>query len=362
VPRPLDPRNPSASRTYRFAAWVAFAVMRLQRWRFDVRGIEHLPRTGGAVIAANHTSYWDFFTVGRAPYLWWGRPVRILAKESLFRAPVFGRLMRAAEHIPVHRGAGATALRSAVTALRGGELVLVLPEQTISPSFELLPFKSGAARMAAAAEVPLVPAVSWGSHRFHTAARPPRWSWRLPVTIAYGAPLTPARDADPAEVTAELQRRSQALLEQVQADYPDGHPAGAWWVPARLDGGAPTAAEAEAHLERLSERWKRAAAARVEQAREVVHEGAEVARERLHEGAEQLRESAEHAREQLQEGAEHLREGAEHARERLQEGAEHLVERMQAPATGDRRDGGAGDQADGGDDPPSVPPADRIGV
>lgn len=354
MPRPLDPRNPAASRTYRFAAWVAFTLMRLQRWRFDVRGIEHLPRTGGAVIAANHTSYWDFFTVGRAPYLWWGRPVRILAKESLFRARVFGRLMRAAEHIPVHRGAGATALRSAVAALRRGELVLVLPEQTISPSFELLPYKSGAARMAAAAGVPLVPAVSWGSHRFHTGGRRPRWSWRLPVTVAYGEPLTPAPETDPVAVTAELQRRSRTLLETAQADYADGHPAGAWWVPARLGGGAPTVAEAEAHLERLAEGWRRAAAARVEQvveqAREAVHDGAEVARERLHEGAEQLRDSAEHARDRLHDGAEHVREGAE-----------HLVERMQSPA-GDRRHGGAGDHADGRDDAPPVPPADQVGA
>jgi 1-acyl-sn-glycerol-3-phosphate acyltransferase len=366
VPRPVDPRTPAASWTYRMAAWVAFTVMRLQRWRFEVRGIEHLPRLGGAVIAANHTSYWDFFTVGRAPYLWWGRPVRILAKESLFRAPVFGRLMRAAEHIPVHRGAGARALRSAVTALRGGELVLVLPEQTISPSFELLPYKSGAARMAATAGVPLVPAVSWGSHRFHTAARGPRWSWRLPVTIAYGEPLTPAPDADPAEVTAELQRRSQALLEQVQADYRDGHPAGAWWVPARLGGGAPTAAEAEAHLERLTERWRRAAGVRVEQAKEAVHEGAEVARERLHEGAEQLRESAEHARERLHDGAELARErlhdGAEHVKEgagQLREGAEHLVERVQEQATQRRDDGTAEDGNPSAGSPP--PPAERTG-
>jgi 1-acyl-sn-glycerol-3-phosphate acyltransferase len=255
VPRPVDPRNPAAGRLYRFAAWVAFAVMRSQRWRFVVDGLEHVPQVGGAVIASNHTSFWDFFTTGRGPYHRWGRPVRILAKEALFRVPVFGALMRHAEHIPVHRGAGAPALASAVAALERGELVLVLPEQTISPSFELLPFKHGAVRMAAAAGVPLVPSVSWGSHRFHTNGRRPRWSWRLPVVVRYGEPLSPSVDDDLAEVTAELRRRMQTLLEEAQERYPDGHPAGAWWVPARLGGGAPTV-DPESFHEELRQRWQ----------------------------------------------------------------------------------------------------------
>jgi 1-acyl-sn-glycerol-3-phosphate acyltransferase len=255
VPRPIDPADPAAAWLYRAAAWIAFTVMRLQRWRVDVRGLHHVPRHGGAVLATNHTSFWDFFTVGRAPYLGWGRPVRILAKASLFRVPVFGFLMRKAEHIPVHRGSGATALRSAIAALEADELVLVLPEQTISPSFELLPFKTGAARMAALAGVPLVPAVSWGTHRFHTTGRRPRWSWRLPVSVAYGEPLHPGPDDDPVAVTEELRQRVRALLEQVEVDYPDGSPAGAWWVPARLGGGAMTATEGEAAVTRLRADW-----------------------------------------------------------------------------------------------------------
>jgi 1-acyl-sn-glycerol-3-phosphate acyltransferase len=256
VPAPHDLRNPAAGPLYRLAAWVAFAVMRIQRWRFHVEDLHHVPEVGGAVIASNHTSFWDFFTTGRGPYLTWGRPVRILAKESLFRLPVFGWLMRRAEHIPVHRGAGAPAVASAVEALEAGELVLVLPEQTISPTFELLPFKRGAARMAAAAGVPLVPSISWGSHRFHTSGRRPRWSWRLPVVVRYGEPLHPTPDDDLEAVTEELRRRMQELLDTVQRGYPDGVPAGAWWVPARLGGGAP-AIDHDGYLESLAQRWKR---------------------------------------------------------------------------------------------------------
>lgn len=260
MPRPVHPSDPGAAWVYRFAAWIAFAVMRLQRWRFDVDGQQHLPRHGGAVLAPNHTSFWDYFTVGRAPYLGWGRPVRILAKESLFRAPIFGWLMRRAEHIPVHRGRGADALRSAVEALERHELVLVLPEQTISPSLELLEFKTGAVRMAARAGVPVVPCVSWGTHRFHTSGRKPRWSWRLPVTVRYGEPLQPSLDDDPEEVTAELRQRVQRLLTEAQDTYLDGAPSGAWWVPAARGGGAPTLEQAEERLTALRASWQTARA------------------------------------------------------------------------------------------------------
>lgn len=223
--------------------------MDAQQWRFGIRGRTHLPARGGAVIAANHIGFWDFFTVGRAAYYGLGRPVRILAKDSLFDVPVFGRIMRAARHIPVHRAEGRGALRSAVQALRDGELVLVLPEQTISPAFELLPFKTGAARMAAAAGVPIIPAASWGSHRFHTVLRRPSPQWGLPVSIAYDAPLHPAAGDDPAEVTAELRDRIRGLADDLVVTYPDGAPDGAWWVPARFGGGAPSREEGHAYVD-----------------------------------------------------------------------------------------------------------------
>jgi 1-acyl-sn-glycerol-3-phosphate acyltransferase len=250
---------PAASRTYRLAAGTAFGVMALQRWRFDVAGAEHLPTSGGAVIAANHTSFWDFFVVGHTAYYGIGRPVRILAKASLFRTPVFGRLMTAAGHIPVERTAGGGAFGAAVRALQDGEVVLVLPEQTISPAFELLPFKSGAARMAGLAGVPLIPAASWGSHRFHTVQRRPRPRWRLPVSVGYGQPLHPTADDDPREVTAHLRRSVAGLHDDLVAGYADGAPQGAWWVPARFGGGAPDPADALGYLDHVRRNFFRRA-------------------------------------------------------------------------------------------------------
>lgn len=249
---------PTSGRLYRSAAGLAFGIFAVQRWQFDIHGLEHVPAQGGAVIASNHTSFWDFFTVGKGPYHELGRPVRILAKESLFRTPVFGRIMQRAEHIPVHRGQGNDALRSAVEALQRGELVLVLPEQTISRSFELLPFKTGAARMAALAGVPLVPAASWGSHRFHTVGRRPTWSWRLPVSVRFGEPLRPTRQEDPVAATAALRARVEELVHTAQASYPE-RPRGAddWWLPARLGGSAPHHDHAMAELDELRSQWRR---------------------------------------------------------------------------------------------------------
>jgi 1-acyl-sn-glycerol-3-phosphate acyltransferase len=248
---PKDPSVPSATGIYRAAARVAFSVMDAQSWQFDIRGFENFPVSGGAVVAANHIGFWDFFTVGRPGYDMAGRPIRILAKDTLFEMPVFGKVMAQAGHIPVHRAEGAGALASAVDALRNGEIVLVLPEQTISPAFELLPFKTGAARMAAAAGVPLIPAASWGSHRFHTVQQRPRWSWKLPVSIAYGAPICPGQRDDPDEVTHELRRAVRALSDGLVTSYADGGPAGAWWVPQRFGGGAPSPAQGELYVEKI---------------------------------------------------------------------------------------------------------------
>lgn len=212
--------------------------MRLQRWRFDVKGLEHVPTSGGALIVANHQSFWDFFAVCRYPYEVLGRPVRILAKKSMFDVPVFGRIiMYGTGCIPVDRSNGASAYRATIAALQAGELVLIMPEGTISRSFDLLPFRSGAVRMAQAANVPIVPAASWGSHRFHTSNHRASWRWKLPVSIRFDDPFIPT--GDKTHDLAALQAEVQNQLDDAIDSYADGSPAGEWWVPARLGGGAP---------------------------------------------------------------------------------------------------------------------------
>jgi 1-acyl-sn-glycerol-3-phosphate acyltransferase len=246
---------PRANAFYHVVARLAMSPIWLQRWRLDIEGLHNVPREGGAVLLLNHSSFVDFFTAGRMPFLSFGRPLRMLAKASLFHSRLLGPVMRAAGHIPVERGSGGAALDAAVAALRRGELIGVLPEQTISPSFELLPFKSGAVRMAQRAQVPVIPAVSWGSHRFWTSGDGPHLTWRLPVHIRYAPPVHP--EGDPEAATERLRDLMADMLADVQRRYRDGLPAGARWVPARLGGSAPTAEQGEELLRRLRSSWGR---------------------------------------------------------------------------------------------------------
>ncbi len=221
---------------------------RLFGWRIDVRGAEHLPRSGSAVIATNHVGYLDFTFVGYAARQR-RRLVRFLAKKELFDKRVVGWLMRHMRHIPVDRfGKAADSYTASISALKGGEIIGMFPEATISRSFVPAAPKSGAARMAMAAGAPLIPGAVWGSQRLLTKDRKPNLQRGVAISVFFGAPVDYEPDEDPAEVTRRLMTRVGELLASAQATYPQS-PAGdgdRWWLPAHLGGTAPTVAEAEA--------------------------------------------------------------------------------------------------------------------
>ena len=235
-----DPKD----KPYRFVIRLVLVVFRLFRFRFDVRGSEHVPPTGGAIICSNHVSYFDFTFLGLAA-LPQHRLVRFMAKKAVFDNGVAGPFMRAMRHIPVDRKAGSAAFEAAVRALKDGEVVGVFPEATISTSFTVKDLKAGAARMAIESGVPIIPAAVWGGQRVATRNRKVQWRRGVPVTVILGDPLTP----QPGEqIPALLQRTRVAietLLDEAQRTYPD-QPADdeRWWQPAHLGGTAPTPAEA----------------------------------------------------------------------------------------------------------------------
>lgn len=228
---------------YGSVATVARTLWRFQGLKITVTGRENVPATGGAVVAINHTGYLDFTFAGMAAYL--GKPrrrVRFMVKKETFDNRFTGPVMRGCKHIEVDRGQGADAYTAAVDYLRAGELVGVYPEATISRSFELKEFKSGAARMAVEAQVPIIPHIVWGAQRIWTKDHPKQLGrTKVPISVAIGEPIPPTLPVD--DLRSLLQARMQHLLEQVQDDYPE-HPPGAYWVPHRLGGGAPTPAEA----------------------------------------------------------------------------------------------------------------------
>ena len=211
----------------------------------DVRGAENIPRTGGAVIASNHVSYLDFIFVGLGAHPA-KRYVRFMAKDSVWKHPVGGPLMRGMKHIPVNREAGAESFKVALEAARSGEVVGVFPEATISRSFELKDFKSGAPRMAMDAGVPLIPVVVWGTQRLMTKGRPKDFSRGKAVSVTVGAPIEVPKGSDTEAVGADLHVIMEGMLDAAIARYPQqpSGPDDTWWMPARLGGTAPTLAEA----------------------------------------------------------------------------------------------------------------------
>ena len=243
--------------TYPPVIVAAKTAFRLLGQRIVMTGIEHVPRTGGVLLACNHIGYVDFVYGGFAANPS-GRLVRFMAKREIFDHPVGGPVMRSMHHIEVDRGEGLASFHTAVEHLRAGEAVGIFPEATISRAMELKEFKTGAVRIAAAAGVPLVPVVLWGTQRMLTKDHPRDLSRGRTIAIRVGEPLHPT-GADPVAETAELKTTMAALLDQTIRAYPaEEQPPGAWWLPASYGGGAPTLAEAA----RLDEEEKRRRAER----------------------------------------------------------------------------------------------------
>jgi len=209
---------------------------------FDIAGEDNIPLSGGAILAINHTSYLDFALGGVPADMRGRRLVRFMAKDSIFRHPVAGPLMRGMKHIPVDRDAGSAAFRDAVGAAKSGELIGVFPEATMSQSLEIKELKNGAIRIARAANVPLIPMIIFGGHRV-LGYDVKDFTRGRTICMTIGEPRSIERGKDPDELTEDLRRELTQLLDSTIERYPD-KPAGAAWIPSRHGGSAPTLEEA----------------------------------------------------------------------------------------------------------------------
>jgi 1-acyl-sn-glycerol-3-phosphate acyltransferase len=219
----------------------AKALVMVTGTKITYQNLQNIPRAGGVVIAINHTSYVDWLPAALAVNRC-GRRVRYMIKAEMQRVKIVDFLIKHTKTIPVNRGAGGQAYDAGVRLLRDGEVVGLMPEATISRSFELKDFKTGAARMALAADVPTVPLIVWGAQRIWTKDHPRNVGrQQIPVIVAAGEPLAPVGDVE--HLDAALRDDMTSLLHRVQEEYP--HPEGAYWVPQRLGGSAPTVAEAK---------------------------------------------------------------------------------------------------------------------
>jgi 1-acyl-sn-glycerol-3-phosphate acyltransferase len=205
----------------RLGFWRRFAVLTVKPTmivmsRRDWRGMEHIPPTGPVIIVANHMSHADPLVLAHYVYDA-GRWPRYLAKASLFRLPVVGRLLSAVGQVPVSRGTvdAAKALDAAVDAIRAGQCVLIYPEGTTSKEPDLWPMrgKTGAARLWLATGAPVVPVVMWGPERlFDPRTHKLRPVPQTPVTVVAGPPIDMSRWKEAAPTAATLQEITEHLM------------------------------------------------------------------------------------------------------------------------------------------------------
>lgn len=202
------------------------------------QGDENIPRTGGAILAINHTSYLDFALAGTAA-LPVKRFVRFMAKKELFDNKIAGPLLRGMHHINVDRSNGAASFVSALKALESGEIIGIFPEGTISTSFEIKGLKSGAIRLASEASVPIIPTIVWGGQRIYTkGVKPNLKRGKTPVSVSFGEAIYFSKESDIQSAELHLRDVMISMLREVQENYPDSH-VGQRWAPARLGGTAP---------------------------------------------------------------------------------------------------------------------------
>jgi len=192
----------------------------LALYRAEVAGIERIPATGPAILAANHESVVDPFVLG----LTTPRTIRYMAKSELFESAMGRLFMHGFGTFPVERGRGdRKSMARARALLDQGELVGMFPQGTVVPS-RSRPFRRGAARLALETGVPIVPVCLVGTERV----------WR-PYDFKLGLAKVRVLVASPIAVAPRKPTivASNALIAQVEAAVlelrrPYGEPAHAW--------------------------------------------------------------------------------------------------------------------------------------
>jgi len=174
-----------------------------------VRGLENLPRRGGALLVSNHVSFVDWVLLTAAAK----RPVRYLISKEFYESPWLNPFVRVARVIPIPPGLRphgvALALRRCGDAIHDGDVVCVFAEGGITRTGALQPFQRGFENIMRGVDTPIVPVALtgvWGSV-FSFAGGKFFWKWprqlRRPVTVRFGQPLPPAATADDVRAAVE---------------------------------------------------------------------------------------------------------------------------------------------------------------
>jgi 1-acyl-sn-glycerol-3-phosphate acyltransferase len=197
--------------------WTVWIIVRASArllFRLRVSGQDHIPRTGGVLIAANHASYLDIPILGCAL----PRQASFIGRMDLFSG-IVGTILRYLGWIPIRRErVDRKAFDEAVRRLKAGHVVVIYPEGTRSPDGRLQPGKPGIGMIAAAAGCPVVPALLEGTYE----ALPPGASWiRVrPIKVIFGQSIDFSTVLEPEnEDTKKViyQQMSEEIMDRIAA-------------------------------------------------------------------------------------------------------------------------------------------------
>lgn len=190
--------------------WIFFRALFAVCFRWRAFGAENVPLTGGVILASNHASFLDPPLVGSGLH----RGINYLARESLFRFPGMGALLRSWSAVPVDReGGGARGLKMILDRLLAGGAIILFPEGTRTRDGKLQPARSGIGLTVIKSTAPVVPVRVFGTFeaygRHHKFPRPRR------VMVKYGRPL------DFATLRAEAKTCAKPRLKEIYQQVAD---------------------------------------------------------------------------------------------------------------------------------------------
>lgn len=204
--------------------------------RQDWSGAEHVPQTGGFIVASNHYSEVDPFMLAHF-LVDQGRPPFFLAKSSLFDVPLLGPALTHLEQVPVYRATSRArdALDAAREALADGKPVAIMPEGTLTRDPDLWPMKAkpGVGRLALTSGAPVIPVGQWGAQEVLARyARRPGNLFKRPVQHVKAGPPVDLSDLmerkdDPrahVEATARVMAAVTALVAELRGGTPPARP------------------------------------------------------------------------------------------------------------------------------------------
>ncbi len=193
-----------------FIGWSFFRLIYSTYFRWSIYNPENVPLEGPVILASNHASFIDPPLIGSAL----PRPVNYLARESLFRYPLVGTVLRSWNAVPVDRdGGGAAGLRAILDRLLKGGAILLFPEGTRTKDGELQSARSGIGLTVIKSGAPVVPVRVFGTYnafsRAHKFPRP------FPIAVKYGRPI------DFSALRIEAKSCSKPRLKQIYQQVAD---------------------------------------------------------------------------------------------------------------------------------------------